>query len=697
MVKFNKFSHKPMIDSDELSTELVGSDWQLLLSDYQNKPVDETIKNIMEKLMVRENVEFDQICLILKHYLLLSAENSHILPYLNHFLIFNEQFYINKMVERFINLGENPNSQWMLTEILKLVSSVCDEEQAGYLLKSSNFSKFLLSSIFDPSILAKLKSSNDNFSVTEAGILTNLFNTISNLCEIKSGLTNFVTQNHIDWLTEALLGINRGYSELAESIAQIFHLISNNENLNRILVDVFVEKNFFQNACDYLSSDGQSQDQYFNLNAKLYLIGSLTNIMVLSKNDSAIKTKSLLDLVKNYGSLVALALDFNLNENLNSATQNPCKANDSDALNETKKIIKSLEKSSESKILALDALTNLINCFVKDNGQDDEDYESWDDCSDDEMDENNNLTGMDIEMDKNESTDQNLNELRLIMTSLKIMNLLVKTISKDNENFLQETDRIEHIHKSVKLIRYEALKTYLLLIDTLYLSKESESLNLDSSIDIENLFVLLELLAKKSIQELESLLSNDLNQKDEITIKFIEVIYNLFVYFNESKQKVLEYEHKLSIANLVKEILIKFKVENSELCVRLAKILTMIAINERNTNLINGKELIQICATLIVELTVASFDLTDRSKIDTLRFNAEMMDMVVDLFGEDNLFELEQSLNFIEKIKYFSENFYSQFKKIGKKQKIEKDHSIIIKTVKDNFKSFVEYKIKHLK
>lgn len=59
-------------------------------------------------------------------------------------------------------------------------------------------------------------------------------------------------------------------------------------------------------------------------------------------------------------------------------------------------------------------------------------------------------------------------------------------------------------------------------------------------------------------------------------------------------------------------------------------------------------------------MTIGSFDLTDRSKIETLRFNAEMMDMIIDLFGEDNLFELEQSLNLVERIKYFSENFYSQ-------------------------------------
>lgn len=201
---------------------------------------------------------------------------------------------------------------------------------------------------------------------------------------------------------------------------------------------------------------------------------------------------------------------------------------------------------------------------------------------------------MDIEIDQNDTNCQHLNELKSIINQLKIMDLLIKTISKDDENILQDTDRIEHIYKSVKLIKYEALKTYLLLIDTLYLNKQSVTLNLDSSMDTENLFVLLELLAKKSVQDLESLFSNDLNQKDEIIVKFIEVIYNLFVYFNESKKIVLSYEQKFKIASLIKEILLKFKVEVTELCVRLGKILTMIAIKERDTNLTNGNELIQV-------------------------------------------------------------------------------------------------------
>lgn len=86
---------------------------------------------------------------------------------------------------------------------------------------------------------------------------------------------------------------------------------------------------------------------------------------MLSKNDTTTKTNYLFDLMRSHGSLIAFALDYNLNENLNNATQNLLKSKESDNLNETKQVIKSLEKSSESKILALDALSNILGCFFK--------------------------------------------------------------------------------------------------------------------------------------------------------------------------------------------------------------------------------------------------------------------------------------------------------------------------------------------
>ncbi|CAF0707124.1 unnamed protein product [Brachionus calyciflorus] len=701
MVKFNKFSHKPIFESEDISPESLGLDWQQLLVDFQNKPVDETIKGIIEKFMVKENVEFDQICLILKHYILLNPENSeNSLPYLDHFLQFDEQVYINQLVERFMNLGNNSNSQWMITEIIKLISSVCNEEQAILLLRSPHFSKFLLSSIFDSAILAKLKSNSTGFTTTEAAILTNLFETISSLCEIKSELLNFVTQTHVDWLADALTGINKTHTDLSESIARLFHLIATSETLNQSLGDLFINKKFFLNSIEYLSTnENQTNDLSANLNAKLYLMGSMANILNFSKNQTENKTAYFLNLLRDFGPMIQFSLDLNLNQNLNQETENLFKNTNSDADNETKTVIKSLEKSSESKILSLDILSTILNHFIQDNSEEEE-YESWDECSDDGMDDNNNVKSeMDVEIDKTNQNDQvetqHISELKEIVKSLRLMDLLVKTISKDNENILQENDRIEHIYNSVKLIRNEALKTYLLLIETFYLNKKLENLELHSDIDISSLFTLLELLGTKSVEDLEMILLPSSNKKDESIVKFVEIIYDLFVYFNQSN--VLTYEHKVSIVNLIKDILLKFKFDIIELSVRLARILGLISIKERDSNLSAGKDLLQLIGTILMELTVGSFELADQNNLETLRLNAELMDVIIDLFGEDNLGDLERNLNFIERIKYFNEKFYAKYKKIGKKQKIDKDHSLIIKTVKDNFKSFVDYKIKNSK
>lgn len=57
MVKFNRITDKSNFDSDDTNAELVGNDWQQLLVDYQSKPIDETIKDIMEKVIEIKKVK----------------------------------------------------------------------------------------------------------------------------------------------------------------------------------------------------------------------------------------------------------------------------------------------------------------------------------------------------------------------------------------------------------------------------------------------------------------------------------------------------------------------------------------------------------------------------------------------------------------------------------------------------------------
>ena len=128
---------------------------------------------------MNQNVEFDQICLILKHYLLLDTDKS----YLNHFLKHDQNLYLNMLIERFNASDLCPNVQWMISELLKVLTSVCDKDQALLLLNSEKFRNILCTSLFDTGLLVKLKS-KPAMTNTQVAILTNLFETISNLWSV---------------------------------------------------------------------------------------------------------------------------------------------------------------------------------------------------------------------------------------------------------------------------------------------------------------------------------------------------------------------------------------------------------------------------------------------------------------------------------------------------------------------------------
>ncbi len=115
MGKFNNkknVNDSHALDGDEATS---GIDWQKLIATFQTQSVEEAIKNIMEKVAVNKNVEFDQICLILKHYLLLDEDKS----YLNHFINHEQNIYLNLLVDRLLNENETRNARWMITELFK--------------------------------------------------------------------------------------------------------------------------------------------------------------------------------------------------------------------------------------------------------------------------------------------------------------------------------------------------------------------------------------------------------------------------------------------------------------------------------------------------------------------------------------------------------------------------------------------------
>ncbi len=217
------------------------------------------------------------------------------------------------------------------------------------------------------------------------------------------------------------------------------------------------------------------------------------------------------------------------------------------------------------------------------------------------------------------------------------MQLLVKTIVVDDENIYQETDRIEHIFNSVNLLRLESLDVYLLLVD------KTDDLNVNNLLD----------LLKFVVVKPKDNLSHDLIEK------LVNVVHEIYVYFNSKSS--IEKEFKLEVIELIKTILLKYQTENCELCVKLGRVLALMAIKERNENLVGGYTVIEASCSILIELCEASFSvLMDQSKIETLVVNAELLDLVIDIFGEDCLGQLEDSIRFRERIQVYSENFYSK-------------------------------------
>jgi hypothetical protein len=68
-------------------------------------------------MLTKQGIEFDQMCLILKHYLLLDSTNE--LSYLSHFLKHEQSTYVIQLIERFNTGPQKVNEQWIISEIFK--------------------------------------------------------------------------------------------------------------------------------------------------------------------------------------------------------------------------------------------------------------------------------------------------------------------------------------------------------------------------------------------------------------------------------------------------------------------------------------------------------------------------------------------------------------------------------------------------
>jgi len=60
---------------------------------------------------------------------------------------------------------------------------------------------------------------------TEVATIANLFETVSNLCEIYASLVGFVTASHVDWMSEAILSASKIHKEFIVSIGSELNFI----------------------------------------------------------------------------------------------------------------------------------------------------------------------------------------------------------------------------------------------------------------------------------------------------------------------------------------------------------------------------------------------------------------------------------------------------------------------------------------
>lgn len=215
--------------------------------------------------------------------------------------------------------------------------------------------------------------------------------------------------------------------------------------------------------------------------------------------------------------------------------------------------------------------------------------EIWEDCdSDEEMTESNGK--MEIEMEEtNENHDDESNNHKKLKNLIKKQNLfeiLIRTIRIDNENVYQDANRIEHIYGSIKLIKTEACETYSLLFKICNSNHESiEELNIE-----KDLLDLLDFLNKNFNKEDYTQEVGKIDLK--ANLRFVELIYDL--YTSLANQNRLSMEAKNKIVILCKDIINKYKEFSVDIAARLIKIMSLVAIKERDTNINDGLQIIQV-------------------------------------------------------------------------------------------------------
>lgn len=193
---------------------------------------------------------------------------------------------------------------------------------------------------------------------------------------------------------------------------------------------------------------------------------------------------------------------------------------------------------------------------------------------------------------------------RLISHDNKFMHALMNSICNDNECVFQDNDRdrINHIYESVKLIRNEALQSF---IQAYQLIKTNNQM---STIDLNWLIEFLRLMANKSQVDLSMTSSSDENNNEEdnndneILTKICQISHDIYVDVSDANESQLTLDKLDLIVNLIKDIFFKYKTSSVELCIRLGRIITLLAIRLRDkTDLNETAALLQVSEKKVLQ------------------------------------------------------------------------------------------------
>ena len=244
--------------------------------------------------------------------------------------------------------------------------------------------------------------------------------------------------------------------------------------------------------------------------------------------------------------------------------------------------------------------------------------------------------------------------------------LLLRVACGDYESLSREGERVEHTYSNVKLVQCEALRVYSQLLHR-HTTTATESGTCQEQLK-KHLHACLSFMASSSSVPIESIESDAAERSHSqsnkrLVLELCQIVEQLFARLNAVP---LSLDEKQTLRELIAALLFKFKTSVPRLCAVLARILTLMAIDVRDHHSVVDVErraFLEQSGEMLIQLTAASFAALESkaaSESSSLRLNAELLDALIDCFAEDNVAEVEASLNLVARMRTFSDAFYAK-------------------------------------